>query len=563
VTSTPASEPFRPAGAAVPAPAAAFFLGVGLVLVGVYFLVPSRAQDVLYVVVGAGAVAAVAGAAARRAAARAAWTFFAVGLALAVGGDAVSGYYELHLNREPPVPSVADVLYLAEYPFLLVGIFLLLREFGAVRTRIALLDAAIVTAAAGLVQWVFFVDPYLSTHLDGSERAVDIAYPTLDLMLFVGIAQLLFSTGGRIVAYRLLLAAVALWIVGDEIFGLSVDDYTAGGWVDAFWLVSYVLWGTAALDPSAGAAVVRDRREVPRLTKSRLALLASALVTPPVVLLVEHFRRGRPLEPVDLAVGGTIVALLVVVRFAGLVRAVEGARTAERAANVRLRELDRLKDEFVATVSHELRTPLTSIIGYVELAREQVDGDAREYLQTVERNTARLLSLVNDLLLVARIQSGRLDLELDRVDLATLVADCVASAQPSAARNRVDLRLDAAGEAVVRGDARRITQVVDNLLSNAIKFSPSGGPVDVAVGRRDGRVSVAVADRGIGIPVPERSRLFERFFRSQPALERQIPGTGLGLFISKAIVEALGGTIAARAGEEGGTVFTVELPADE
>jgi signal transduction histidine kinase len=355
-----------------------------------------------------------------------------------------------------------------------------------------------------------------------------------------------------------------LWVVGDEIFGLSVDNYAAGGWVDGFWLGSYVIWGAAALDSSAAHEAPRDRRMVPRLTLRRLTLLAGALLTPPVVLVIEHEWRNHDIHPISIAVGGTLLALLVVVRFAGLVHAVEGARSAERAANNRLRELDRLKDEFVATISHELRTPLTSISGYVELVRERADAESKGYLDIVERNAARLLVLVNDLLLVARIQSGQLDLDLGgTVEVGSLVSESVTSAQPHAASGNVALRLRSdTGPVRVRGDRRRLAQVIDNLISNAIKFSPNGGAVDLSLERRDGILVLEVTDQGIGIAENERAHLFERFFRASSALDRQIPGTGLGLYISKAIVEAHGGRIEARSVEGEGSVFVIELNVD-
>jgi len=379
--------------------------------------------------------------------------------------------------------------------------------------------------------------------------------------LFVALAQLMLGVGIRTVAYQLLVLSVGLWIVGDELFGLSVDNYTSGGWVDTFWLGSYVFWGAAGLDPSVNDAPARDRREVPRLTRGRVVLLAAALLTIPAVILVEHYWHGHNLHPVSIAIGATLLAVLVVARLAGLVRAVEAARVAEREANDRLRELDRLKDDFVSTISHELRTPLTSISGYVELAREQADPETSGYLEVVERNAARLLALVNDLLFVARLQSGRLELELEHVDVAKLVAESLATAKPQAVDANVELRLRlSGGVTTVRGDRRRLGQVFDNLVSNAIKFSPQAGAVDLTVDRRNGLVLIQVDDRGIGIPDSERERLFERFFRTQGALDRQIPGTGLGLYITKSIIEAHGGTVAARSIDGEGSSFVVELP---
>jgi signal transduction histidine kinase len=562
VTSTPVGEPvYVRRGFAALSRASLAFLGLGAAAIGVYFLLPADAQDVLYVLIGLAAVAAVLYGARDRGETRLSWQLFAAGLLCAVVGDAISGFYEIHLGKEPPVPSSADVFYLASYPLLIAGIFLLLRGLGSIRTRTAVLDAVIVAVAAGMVQWIFFVDPYLNTSLQPFTRGVEMTYPTMDLLMFVALAQLALGTGIRTSAYRLLVVAVGLWIVGDELFGLSVDNYTAGGWLDVFWLGSYVCWGAAGLEPAASWRLVRDRREVPRLTKGRIALLAAALLTVPAVILVEHLWHGHNLHPVSIAVGATLLTVLVVARFAGLVRAVDTARIAEREANQRLRELDRLKDEFASTISHELRTPLTSITGYVELAREEADPETDAYLAVVDRNASRLLSLVNDLLFVARLQSGRLDLEYEHVDVASLVAESVAAAKPQAAGAKVELRLRLTeDQTAVRGDRRRLAQVVDNLLSNAIKFSPESGTVDLTVARGNGRVMIEVEDHGIGISESDRERLFERFFRTQGALDRQIPGTGLGLYITKSIVEAHGGTVAARSAVGEGSSFVVELP---
>ncbi len=157
-----------------------------------------------------------------------------------VVADAISGFYEVHLDREPPVPSSADVFYLAGYPLIIAGIFLLLRELGVTASRIAVLDSVIVFVAVATVQWVFFVEPYAHSSLKPLPRAVAISYPTMDMLMLVALAQLLLAMGSRIVAYRLLILSVLLWVIGDEIFGLSVDNYSAGGWVDIFWLGSYV-----------------------------------------------------------------------------------------------------------------------------------------------------------------------------------------------------------------------------------------------------------------------------------------------------------------------------------
>ncbi len=257
-------------------------------------------------------------------------------------------------------------------------------------------------------------------------------------------------------------------------------------------------------------------------------------------------------------------------RIAALLASEGAARTEAEAAgralaeqNERLRELDRLKDEFVALVSHELRTPLTSIRGYVDLMLEEGGGpvseDQRKFLGVVERNADRLLHLVNDLLFVARSESGSLRLDTSEVDLATIGAECVERAQPLATERSIELRLDAA-PTFVPGDPLRLAQVLDNLISNGIKFTPEGARVAVAIRQRAGSAVIEVSDTGMGIPSGEQDRLFERFFRTSTATKAAIQGTGLGLTVVKAIVEAHGGQIAFESEEGTGTTFRVELP---
>jgi PAS domain S-box-containing protein len=232
------------------------------------------------------------------------------------------------------------------------------------------------------------------------------------------------------------------------------------------------------------------------------------------------------------------------------------------AQNEALKELDRMKDEFVATVTHELRTPLTSIVGYLHLLRsepERLDDEQRRYLDIVERNAERLLRLVGDLLFLARMDAGRLTLELGDTDVAQVAADSVQASRPTDGK-RVAIALDAGPVPTIRGDQARLGQLLDNLVSNAVKFTLEGGHVRVALRAAADRVVVTVSDSGIGIPEDEHARLFERFYRASTATSRRIQGTGLGLTITRAIVEGHGGLIRFTSREGAGTTFTVELP---
>jgi signal transduction histidine kinase len=226
------------------------------------------------------------------------------------------------------------------------------------------------------------------------------------------------------------------------------------------------------------------------------------------------------------------------------------------------RELRRMKDEFVATVTHELRTPLTSIAGYLELLLEdeQVVNEQRGFLVIVERNSKRLLSLVNDLLFVAQVDSTALELELGVVNINRLLEDAVGSARPAAEARQLALDLSADTFPSSIADGPKLAQLVDNLISNAVKFTPPGGRVTISATLHGDRAAIVVSDTGIGIPEPEKPHLFERFFRASTAISAAVPGTGLGLAITKAITEAHGGTISAEDTPGGGTTFRLELP---
>jgi PAS domain S-box-containing protein len=263
---------------------------------------------------------------------------------------------------------------------------------------------------------------------------------------------------------------------------------------------------------------------------------------------------------------GRLVAVSTVARdISAAVRAeAERERLLQELAdqNDRLREVDRLKDEFVASVSHELRTPLTSIRGYLELLRDDITLDPEHdgMLDIVDRNAERLHALVSDLLFAAQVAAGKeVALELAAVDLGEVVTESLRGAGPRAEAGGVTLELDA-GPCTLRADAMRLAQVADNLVSNAIKFTPPGGTVRVTVAEQDGRAVLSVADTGMGIPAEEQGALFSRFFRSRAATAGAIQGTGLGLAIVKSIVEAHGGSISVTSDVGVGTTFAVTFP---
>jgi signal transduction histidine kinase len=221
-----------------------------------------------------------------------------------------------------------------------------------------------------------------------------------------------------------------------------------------------------------------------------------------------------------------------------------------------------VKDEFVASVSHELRTPLTSIMGYVDLLLEDPDlqPEQASHLEVVSRNSDRLRRLVADLLHSAQIDEGPMHVVRTQTDLSAIVHQSLLTAAPVAKAAGIALDWDVPDTLPVLVDGQRISQVVDNLLSNAIKYTPEGGRVRVTLGVDGTRVELTVTDSGIGIAAPDRERLFTRFFRARPAEEQSIQGVGLGLSITKSIVESHGGRIEVESEPGRGSTFRVRLP---
>jgi two-component system phosphate regulon sensor histidine kinase PhoR len=223
----------------------------------------------------------------------------------------------------------------------------------------------------------------------------------------------------------------------------------------------------------------------------------------------------------------------------------------------------RVKDEFVASVSHELRTPLTSIMGFLDLVLDEDDSvsrDVRQQLDVVKRNAERLLRLVSDLLVTAQAAEGRMALEVLSVDLSAMVQQAVAELAPQAAAKEIALEQQLAPCATVRADPTRIRQLVDNLLSNAIKYTPPGGQVSVRLQELGEEVELLVRDTGIGMSAEDLSSVFTRFFRSEDAESRAIQGIGLGLAISRSIVDAHDGRIEVESAVGEGSTFRVRLP---
>ena len=239
------------------------------------------------------------------------------------------------------------------------------------------------------------------------------------------------------------------------------------------------------------------------------------------------------------------------------------AQLAER--NVALFEANKIKSQFLSNVSHELRTPLSSIIGFAELLREAASaegGRKHRYAENIMSSGRMLLGLINDLLDLAKIEAGKLDLHLTSVDMPEMARNLIDFMRPLADKKSLQLTSEIPDNIpTITSDSGRIQQILYNLLSNAVKFTPEGGLIELKLGRMEkDQVVVKVRDTGVGIPPDQLSRVFEKFRQLDDSMTREHSGTGLGLAISRDLVQLLGGTIEVTSELGKGSEFTVILP---
>jgi len=235
----------------------------------------------------------------------------------------------------------------------------------------------------------------------------------------------------------------------------------------------------------------------------------------------------------------------------------------ESLARQQAEEASRLKEEFLATVSHELRTPLNAVVGWSRLLQSgQLDADGtRHAIEVIERNAASQRQIIEDLLDVSRIVSGKLRISTQPVDLMLIIHAAIDAVQPAAEAKEIEISTHvAAPDVIVRADDERMQQVFWNLLANAVKFTPAGGTVDVFLERNGSLAEIRIEDTGPGVPPEFLPRIFERFSQADGSSTRKHGGLGLGLAIVRHLVELHGGTVSAANREAGGAVLSVKLP---
>jgi signal transduction histidine kinase len=488
----------------------------------------------------------------------------AAGVTFSALGDT---YYSLSVDAEGylPFPSPADIGYLLFYPLMIAAIAVLTGRRLAGAGRLVVLETVVATVGASAVLAVV-LGPLIAGAMESGtvlESAIALAYPLFDLILIAAIAGVASVPTVRVGRrWWALVTGLAVFAAADVVYAvLEADDaYVVGTPLDATWTVglAFITWWVAGVSPESTSYVHPARRGMP------LSLPAIAVLAGLAVLVVGTAVEVSVLAVVLAALTVGLGAVPIVFRQAMLGRMLAAQEEAVR----RLTELDHQKTDLLVTVNHEFRTPLTSINGHVELLLDGTFADlppaATEALRTIERNGAKLQSLIDDTFTASRLQAAEDVLERSPVEVAGLVARAAARVEPQAARSGIALTVDCdTADLEVDADGPHLERALANLIDNAVKFSDPGGAVAVTASgsSADGEVVVRVTDTGMGIPAGDVSRLFTKFFRASNVQRAAIPGVGLGLSISQQIVQAHGGTIEIDSTLGHGTTLTVRLPA--
>jgi len=407
--------------------------------------------------------------------------------------------------------------------------------------------------------------------LEGVYASLRISRKPLTILFNAGVLAL--STFMTAAALRALFGTANL--AGDyysapalaAVFVMALVQYAVNTWLIAvekslklgepFWATwkTYYLWTSVTYLAGASAAGISARLV-------HAVGFYAVLTTVPIIAII-YFTYLTYLKNIE----ASEAHVEELSRYVAELRRSEAAREEillrEKAARADAEAANRVKDEFLSTLSHELRTPLTSIIGWTSLMRAgRVKGDVQaQALETIERNARIQSRLIDDLLDLSRIISGKLLLDTREVDLASVAAGAVEVVRPAAAAKGIALTYECEPGAAVSGDAARLQQVAWNLLSNAVKFTPQGGSVSARLTRDGARVKFTVTDTGRGIAPEFLPHVFDRFRQADSATTRQYGGLGLGLSIVRHLAELHGGTVeAASAGEGRGSTFSVAFP---
>jgi signal transduction histidine kinase len=489
-------------------------------------------------------------------------------------------------------PSWPDLFFLLQYPCFVLGLLLVPRVRPGFQTTLVVLDGCLLLGAAVALSWYFLLAPiYAASHETLLGKWVNLGYPLGDLAIFVGLTLILLRYRHYELDHRamaLLVVAFVFLFIADSWFAtimLSAAAYRSGSGPDLFWMAFYLLVPLAALlhwrctQRTLAGATLGPRRQQPRdlrrqdlLAGLRVATPVAAAVLASTLLFIKADLVVDPFHPV--------VPPLIALSLLGLALLRQGLTAVENERLRRERE-DALRattvqmEAFLGEAGHELRNPLTGLVFGLQLIesrirrllqRDQIGiSDVAPLLDPIEqseRQEERMERLVSDLVDVARVRAGKLDLQLAPTNLSVIVRHAVEEQRQVNPQRTLSLIGPEAQDVPVMADAHRVGQVVTNYLTNALKYSPATSPVDVGLHTDAQQARVWVRDKGPGLPAKEHERIWDRFYRT-PGVEVQSGtgvGLGLGLHICRSIVEGHHGQVGVDSAPGRGSTFWFTVP---
>jgi signal transduction histidine kinase len=525
--------------------------------------------------------------------ARPLWLASAGLLAYALGRTVWLVQNQVLFPHQVPSPSWPDLFFALQYPFFLLALLLVPRAYPTIQQARIVLDGCLLLGAGVALSWYFLLAPiYLSSHQSLLGKLVNLSYPLGDLAIFFGLTVIWlhyrqYALERAVVA--LLLAAVACLVVADTwvvILLLHTFSYQTGSPPDLFWMAFYLLlplaglvrlrltqWTLAGMGASPASPQPANLQRQDLLAGLHVALPVAAAVLVSAVL----FSRADLVTTVRYPLGPPFIALglvaLAVLRL-GLT-AVDSERL-RREREDALRQTTVQMEAFLGIAGHELKNPLASMrlnLQVVEqriqrlLRREQIKASdvapLLEPVARVQRQEERVDRLVDDLVDIARIQAGRLDLHLAPTDLATVVREAVEEQRRVHPERTLVVECPVEQQEVpVVADAQRLGQVVTNYLTNALKYSPADRPIAVGLQVDGQQAQVGVRDEGPGLPPEDQQHIWDRFYRVQGIAVQSGSGVelGLGLHISRTIIEQHGGQVGVHSASGPGSTFWFSLP---
>ncbi|MEX2457724.1 MAG: ATP-binding protein, partial [Actinomycetota bacterium] len=497
---------------------------------------------------------------------RRSWALVTAGLTLTVVASTISAVFALATGARPQSPALTDLLYFGAYPFYLSAVFALPRRPHRLGLR-DLLDGGAAGLLIALVVAAHVVTPIARSGSAGWTLAVNLALAVADMALLWAVVAVLLTTRGlRLAWLGILSAGLAVLVSGDLAFLSLATEGPVEGSSPVFLVF---LWGFLFVSHAAFLAARSGSWQPGEPEEASPWERASFHVLPLFILVGVTAVVGLEALSADprpfVVLGGLGIALLQAFRQFLTLRENRNLLAREREVVYRLRELDRMRADFMAVVSHDFANPLTVIGGMAAILRtrgERVsETDRLDMLNAIEQEASRLADLARDVLTAVRAEHGELSYTFELVDVGTIADRCTRLVGQLSSAHEV--AFERSGDTVVQADEARLQEVLLNLLDNAIKYSPEGGRVVVRVRGETAIVRVEIEDQGVGLTSEEAAIVFDRMVRIRNASTRDIKGTGLGLYIVRRIVQAHGGRIRAEGRAGKGSVFTIELPREQ